>query len=391
MYETIASNAGLTPHLAASLAGEDMRQRADQALRRLEDADADAGHWRDAAFALACIGQAEMAMRLLQEALRQARCYALPCAQTPRLRLLMLLAVGDLAANAPLECLLAGSAVAITQVYVDLSPLRAQDLPEHDLLFIAVAHAPAHRELLQHLQQQLVAWPRPVLDQAEALLALDRVEVAQRLQGIAGLWVPVTRLLTRQQVIEEALALPAIIRPEGSQAGLGLDCLSEAAQLPAYLEQHVAPNYTLAPFVDYRRPDGLYAKMRLALIDGRAWPCHYALSAHWMVHYVNAGMYEDADKRTAEEAFMADFEAWSRPHAATFAMISERLQLAYVLIDAAELTDGRILLFEADHAMVVHALDDAQRFPYKQVQMGRVREAMLACLLRHAGGGHGLS
>ena len=391
MYEAIASSAGLTPHLAASLAGEDMQRRAELALHQLEDTSADAGHWRDAALALACIGQAEMALRLLHEAVRQARCYTLPCAQPPRLRLLMLLAVGDLAANAPLECLLAGSAVAITQVYVDLSPLRAQDLPEHDLLFIAVAHAPAHRELLTHLQRQLSDWPRPVLDQAAALLALDRVDVAQRLQGIAGLWAPATHLLTRQQLSEETLTWPLIIRPEGSQAGQGLARLDAAEQLPAYLAQHEAPNYTLAPFVDYRRPDGLYAKMRLALIDGRAWPCHYALSAHWMVHYVNAGMYEDADKRAAEAAFMADFETWSRSHAATFAAISEHLQLAYVLIDAAELMDGRILLFEADHAMVVHALDDAQRFPYKQVQMGRVRAAMVDCLLRHAGGGHGVS
>ncbi len=388
MTRALVHHGGLAPHLAASLAGEDMRARAAQALQKLQQPQADAGDWRDAAFALACLGETALASQLLQQALAQSRSYVLPCAQQPpRLRLLMLLVAGDLAANAPLDCLLVGSGIAITQTYVDETPFSYADLPEHDVLFVAVAHAPEHRSLLQHLQRQLSDWPRPLLDQPQALLGLDRVDVARQLQGLPGLWAPATQSYTREQLATAALSWPCIIRPAGSQAGQGLARLDAAPELQDYLQGQTASTYTLAPFVDYRRPDGLYAKMRLALIDGVAWPCHYALSEHWMVHYVNAGMYEDAAKRAAEASFMAGFAAWVQPHAALLAEISRRLNLSYVLLDAAELADGRLLLFEADHAMVVHAMDDAQKFPYKQLYMARVRDAMVACLLRHAGVG----
>jgi hypothetical protein len=52
----------------------------------------------------------------------------------------------------------------------------------------------------------------------------------------------------------------------------------------------------------------------------------------------------------------------------------------------AELPDGRLMIFEVDHVMVVHAMDPEALFPYKQQSMWRVEEAFRAALLRRIGG-----
>jgi hypothetical protein len=41
-------------------------------------------------------------------------------------------------------------------------------------------------------------------------------------------------------------------------------------------------------------------------------------------------------------------------------------------VDCSELPDGRLLIFEADIAMVIHSIDSAELFPYKHVQMAKV-------------------
>ena len=44
-------------------------------------------------------------------------------------------------------------------------------------------------------------------------------------------------------------------------------------------------------------------------------------------------------------------------------------------IDCAETHDGELLIFEIDHAMVVHAMDPEDLFPYKQAHMLKVKNA----------------
>src|SRR5665213_896886 len=49
--------------------------------------------------------------------------------------------------------------------------------------------------------------------------------------------------------------------------------------------------------------------------------------------------------------------------------------LDYFAIDCAETRDGRLLLFEAGTGMIVHAMDSADVFPYKQIQMQKIFRA----------------
>ncbi len=141
-------------------------------------------------------------------------------------------------------------------------------------------------------------------------------------------------------------------------------------------------NSIISRFVDYRAGDGRFRKYRIALINGRPFACHMAISDHWIIHYLNAGMTESEEKRAEEERFMTEFDAvFARRHEQALAAITERVGLDYVGIDCAETLDGQLLIFEIDNAMVVHAMDPVDLFPYKQPQMKKVFGAFRRMLI----------
>jgi hypothetical protein len=110
------------------------------------------------------------------------------------------------------------------------------------------------------------------------------------------------------------------------------------------------------------------------------------MSHHWMVHYLNAGMVESAEKRAEEADAMTSFDqGFARRHAAAFDAMHQRLELDYYIIDCAETQDGNLLVFEADAAAIIHMMDPPDLFPYKQPQMRRIFGAFEAMLHRAAG------
>ena len=79
---------------------------------------------------------------------------------------------------------------------------------------------------------------------------------------------------------------------------------------------------------------------------------------------------------------MADFDSdFALRHAAAFAQINARMGLDYVGIDCAESADGRLLIFEVDSCMIVHAVDSIELYPYKQPQMQKIFSAFRQMLL----------
>ncbi len=89
------------------------------------------------------------------------------------------------------------------------------------------------------------------------------------------------------------------------------------------------------------------------------------------------------DRRAEEAAWMRDFDSdFAVRHADAFDALHRRLGLDYFAIACAELPDGRLLLFEADVAMIVHALDSSVTFPYKKKAMDKIFAAFQAELHR---------
>lgn len=292
---------------------------------------------------------------------------------------------GDFMTNTPIDFLLAGRDVTLILHYVDAEMDALGDLPPHDLAFLAVAESPENAPVLARMEQLLSAHPGPVMNGSAARIAqLSREGASDALQGIPGLLMPQVERLTRNALLARRIEAPVLLRPLGSHAGTGLARIETTDEAAGWLEETQARELTLTPFVDYRDAEGWFVKYRIALIGGVPFASHMAVSRHWMVHYLNAEMTDHADRRAKEAAWMADFDAFAARHAETLAQIAERLGLDYLGLDCAELPDGRLVLFEADVAMIVHDLDDEGLFPYKKPVMRRLFAGFEAALRREA-------
>lgn len=388
---------GLAPLLRLALAGEDLTAIARTLIQRAAQDPAEAGALLDAAILCEFQGNPGIAADLRREALQLCRHYRIPaCSEPPALRLLALKTPGPLMANVPIDCLLAGSEIELGIYYVGPELTDPEVLPEHDLLFVAIGESEAQRPLLAHWADRLVAWPKPVINDPRRILAAARDRLWKVLADVPGLAVPRVWRLDRRglEVLatgEADLEFPVLVRPIDSHAGHGLALIEHRRQVSDLLHERADEALFVSPFVDYRSPDGLFRKYRVVFIGGRPFPVHLAISDHWMVHYLNAGMDQSAVKRAEESAFLEGFTSgFARRHAETLALIPERLGLDYVGIDCAELPDGRLLIFEADPAMIVHDADPPELYPYKRGPMQRLFAAFRAFLCEAAGRPGGL-
>jgi glutathione synthase/RimK-type ligase-like ATP-grasp enzyme len=385
---------GLAPLMRQAFSGADMKQLGAQLIERSAQYPDDAHTLMDLSTVLQLTGNREIALATQAQALEMQQIYHLPATGAAALRVLAVMAPGDLMANTPLEFLLEGSDVALDLLYLTPGLAELPTLPDHDVLFVAVGESDENRPLLEQLAGVLPQWPRPVLNAPDRIARLSRDRACRLRQTAEGIEMPTASRVGRaalEQVacskqplaaIVEYVAFPVIVRPVGSHAGSGLEKIDALDDLAAYLERMPQAEFYVARFVDYRNTDGLYRKYRIMLIDGRPFICHMAVSSHWMIHYLNAGMADSADKRAEEERFMADFdEGFARRHANAFRAITERIGLDYVGIDCAETPDGKLLIFEVDSDMIVHAMDPVELFPYKQPQMRKLFAAFRQMLI----------
>lgn len=369
--------------------------------RLVEQASADptdAASMMDLATMLLLSGDRENGLNVQAEALARGQVYRRPAPGEAGLRLLALAVPGDTMANTPLDFLLEGSNIELLTLYVGAGYPLPNPLPDHDLAFLAIGESEANQPVLAALKDLPPHWPRPMLNAAPSRIAeLTRDGVCALLKGVDSVVAPPTARLSRSLLAEigggavtlESLLpsaiFPIIARPIGSHAGTGLEKLEGPEAVATYLEGQAAEAFYIAPFVDYSGPDGLFRKQRIVLVEGRPFICHMAISPRWMVHYLNADMLENAENRAEEARFMADFDGdFAQRHAAAFAALHERIGLDYFGFDCAETRDGRLLLFEADVAMIVHAMDPPELFAYKQPAMKKVFDAFQGMLRRRA-------
>ncbi|MES2071727.1 MAG: RimK family alpha-L-glutamate ligase [Pseudomonadota bacterium] len=390
---------GLAAMLRAAYYSVNLTPLGNELIAHLDNHPEDANALMDLSTILYMLGNREVAAATQSEALKLARFYQLPTAagKQAKLRVLALMVPGDFMANTPIEFLLEDSDVALDLMYVLPDQPLPELVPDHDVLFIAVGEAEHTHALLAQLAQETRDWPRPVLNRAEHSLNLSRDKVADLLGNAGGICMPVTTRVDRQtleRVATEQIAplsllddgdFPIIVRPVGSHAGHGLMKLLTASDVRAYLDNMQEELFFISRFVDYRNADGLFRKYRIVLVEGKPFLCHMAVSEHWMIHYLNAGMAESQAKRDEEAQAMAGFDAgFAERHKDAFAQIYQKFGLDYVGIDCAETADGKFLVFEVDTSMIVHGMDPVELYPYKPAAMRKVFDAFRALLARAA-------
>ena len=393
---TIAPLIGVAPLMRKAFAGDDLLPLGEQLLARATANPLDAHAMLDFSTVLQLTGNRANALAVQAEAIALQANYLLPSQREEGLRLLVIMGPGDLMSNTPVEFLVERSDVTLELLYLTPAGAFPDEVPLHDVLLVAVAESEANRPLLQRLAAYVRDWPRPVINRPEQIAVLTRNGVCAALRGLPGVEMPVSvrsERATLQAVADAALDIvaivpdggfPIIVRPIGSHAGTDLEKIDDHAALAAYLRQVPGERFYVSRFVDYRSADGMFRKYRIVLIEGRPYICHYAISQHWMIHYLNAGMTDSFLKRAEEAACMASFDEKFAPrHAAALRAIDARMQLPYLGIDCAEMPNGELLIFEADNAMIVHAMDPEEMFPYKKAAMQKVFDAF-RLMLEHA-------
>ena len=373
---------GLAALMRLAYAGESLQPVWDQLAARVTADPADSAAMMDMAIVLQLVGERQRGLDMQAAALELERIHHRPHGRADGLRVAAFVVAGDFMANTPLDFLLEGSDIDLQLVYVDAKGSLPAEVPEHDVAFVAVSESPSSAAALQGIARALQAWPTPVMNgHPERIAALTREGVAALFAGDPHVLAPPVVRLSRQSLATLGHGsmeggFPFVVRPAGSHAGQGFCKLDDPAAVASYLMEQADPEFYCSPFVDYRSADGLYRKQRIVFIGQRPFVSHMAVSEHWMVHYLSAGMTKDAGKRAEEAAFMRDFDTgFAARHAAAFRSLCDKVGLDYFGIDCAETRDGRLLLFEADVAMIVHALDPEPDFSYKKPVMRGLFEA----------------
>jgi hypothetical protein len=386
---------GLATLAKLAFDGKDLLPLQQALIARALGAPHDAAALMDLSTIAQVMGRRHERLVMQAHALEASRLYRqLPAIESANgLRLLAFMVPGDFLANTPVEFMLVDSDVTLDIVYVLPGEPLPSPLPEHDVALVAVTELEDNRPALAELAELIPTWPRPVLNAPERIVRLTRDGCWSLLNTLPGVDFPenvrieravLARVAAGDVAIESALVgngFPVLLRPVDSHAGEGLVKIDAADEIDGYLAERGEDHFFLAPFVDYRGPDGLFRKYRIALIAGRPYAVHMGVSAHWMIHYLNAGMTESEEKRDEEARWMAEFDTdFAVRHAAALAAIAERIGLDYVTLDCGEMPDGRLLLFEAGNGMIVHAMDPDWLFPYKRPQMDKVFAAFIAML-----------
>jgi hypothetical protein len=313
------------------------------------------------------------------------------------LRVLALAAATDLGGNTPIEFLLEDAPIELYTLYVVPDMPLPQPLPEHDIAIVVAPDSQAVSDTLSEIDQLVRTWPKPVLNMPQNIYQLDRDRLHVLLKSIPGICIPTTARLSRKRLLDIARddgllrdslvggGFPLIVRPIDGHAGLGLAKLDLASDIDAYLSDRPESDFFISPHIDYSGADGLFRKYRIVFVDGHPYPCHMAISDQWKIWYYNADMAQCAAHRAEEAQFMANFDGeFAGRHGAALAETARRIDLEYFGIDCAETKDGKLLIFEADNAMIVHNMDPVDVFPYKAPHMRNIFASFAAMLHRHA-------
>ncbi len=318
-----------------------------------------------------------------ENAYKRQRVFIESAADPVRRVLVLLLGRGP--GNVPIDVLLPVKTNCRIKYIIDYA---AEDedakLPPFDLVFNAIGEPDRAAPLADRLGRFALRCNRPLLNPPDQVARTQRHHMGALLADLENVLVapciamaspPPNRAALTELLAGAGIGFPLLVRPEASHGGIGLvraDCI-EALEPSLYVASGA---HYLTEFYDYRSPDGYYRKYRIIFVDRVAFPYHLAISTNWMVHYYTANMEESSWKMEEEQHFLQEPSATLGERAmAAIAEIGRRLDLDYCGIDIALLPDGRVLVFEANATMLVHAEPMNGKLGHKNHYVRRIADA----------------
>ncbi len=342
-------------------------------------------------------GQREISLLTQKNALQMRKDFYKLCGEGDGIRVLALMAPGDLMSNTPVDFLLEGSNFSLIQYFVDENTTELNELPEHDIAFMAIGESFENSQILDNISRILKNWNGPILNNSpEIIQGLTRDGVSLMFSNSSEIVSPVTVKIRRDEVVHLTSGLvrldsnsskpllPLIIRPVGTHAGIGMEKIESLENLNDYIESKTDEYFYLCPYINYKNEDYLFRKYRIAFINRQPYPSHLAISKNWMIHYLNADMDKHPERRAEEESWFKNFQLFAQKHTSRFAELCAKIDLDYFVIDCAFMEDGRLLLFEVDVGMIVHDMDPVDLYPYKKPEMANLFSAFQSMLQKES-------
>jgi len=260
---------------------------------------------------------------------------------------------------------------------------QTDNLPNYDLVFNAMGDPDLSGEASGPVKRFTEVCAKPLLNHPDRVARTARNKLPTLLDGINNIVVPpVWRFANCTEWDESVVQLPMIVRPVESHGGTGLKLARTATELAQCRAMQDGAVY-LSPFKDFRSADSWFRKYRVIFVDRKPYPYHLAISQNWIVHYYTADMESCPWKLEEEKEFLREPEGvLGSLGAQAIQAIGERIDLEYAGIDFSILPDKRILVFEANPTMLVHAEDIGGPTEHKNEYIFRIQDGFREMLKR---------
>ena len=174
------------------------------------------------------LGQPAVAIEHLRAALRSSRIVTLAAKQLPaQLTILAITRVAPWEANTPLELVIDDQTTTLHRYYIDDTDtelVAPNDVPPYDVLFNSIAESDKAQHALMLSRTFAERVGRTPLNVPDVVARLGRSDVARMFAASATILAPDVERVSRADLAERAVppGAPIIVRPVGSQAGIGL-------------------------------------------------------------------------------------------------------------------------------------------------------------------------
>jgi hypothetical protein len=265
-----------------------------------------------------------------------------------------------------------------------LGDVSFERLTQANVIFNSLGEVEKDGNQLQALKDLCAKLDKPVLNPPDKVARTGRDNVQGLFGGIDGLVIPKTQWITRTEVAALMGEIPVLVRPGGDHGGKDLALIDSQLASHTYLGKVPYERFLQTEFFDFKGAMNSYRKYRFIFIDRVPYAYHLAIGDHWLVHYWRAEMGRSDWKKQEEERFLTDWKSVFGPKGtAAVEAVARNLDLEYGGMDCSLLSDGRVLLFEANACMLLHLDDPQAEFPYKHVAVPKIRDAVTAMIARY--------